>query len=614
MQILYLDTTAGNWYDERGESFRSNQPNMAFQTQDELKIIAVTGTPEAETENINPAIDWPRDTQWSGMAARIAVDNDTIHRLKGTLSAEITAGSATSVAATVTSASQALIPVAGTITLYDTEGSFESVPYASRLITGTAVVFSLADGATVANSYHAGAVMDCPQSPYCSALMNPDKSNPIAGEFSFDLVVDSRRLREEMLYTSKDRLPVKGMELLFYREDETGSVPVRAFLLSTFSIVGLLNDVNGGADLLEDDTVDRLNSLVYSVLSAGEEVQYSADGITWLSPEEATDPGTVKYFRSRNRKTKGEWSDPIPVVQGPQGKAGTITIGKVTSGDSASVENVGTPENAVLDFTLPKGDKGEKGTAATLSIGTVTTGLPGTAATVENVGDDNAAVLNFTIPRGSAFKVDATGLLADRSQYDSELEGFSYLATDNGNVYIRQDSGWSDPIPFKGDPGKDGENATITIGEVTTGNAGTEATVENVGTDSAAVLNFNIPKGDPGEPLEANFVDVTEAADGYLVIPDLTIPVSVEINGIVYAIDDGLIEHSADTFKIPVAPFLAMANLAEFSGTWRVWRAGGKQGIDGVPGQTGGTFTIQVVSELPENPDPLTLYLVTMGE
>ena len=64
--------------------------------------------------------------------------------------------------------------------------------------------------------------------------------------------------------------------------------------------------------------------------------------------------------------------------------------------------------------------------------------------------------------RGAAFKVDATGLLDDRSQYDAEAKDFSYLATDNGNVYIKQSdtSGdWSDPIPFKGDkgdPGKDG--------------------------------------------------------------------------------------------------------------------------------------------------------------
>lgn len=49
---------------------------------------------------------------------------------------------------------------------------------------------------------------------------------------------------------------------------------------------------------------------------------------------------------------------------GPQGPAGTITIGTTTAGETGSdaeVENVGTPENAILNFTIPKGDKGDQG-------------------------------------------------------------------------------------------------------------------------------------------------------------------------------------------------------------------------------------------------------------
>lgn len=39
---------------------------------------------------------------------------------------------------------------------------------------------------------------------------------------------------------------------------------------------------------------------------------------------------------------------------------------------------------------------------------------------------------------------------------------------------------------------------TITIGTVTTGAAGSSAAIANVGTPSAAILNFSIPKGDTG--------------------------------------------------------------------------------------------------------------------
>lgn len=50
--------------------------------------------------------------------------------------------------------------------------------------------------------------------------------------------------------------------------------------------------------------------------------------------------------------------------KGDSGSAGTISIGKVTTGDAGSnviIENVGTAENAILNFTIPKGDPGEKG-------------------------------------------------------------------------------------------------------------------------------------------------------------------------------------------------------------------------------------------------------------
>ena len=49
-----------------------------------------------------------------------------------------------------------------------------------------------------------------------------------------------------------------------------------------------------------------------------------------------------------------------------------------------------------------------------------------------------------------------------------------------------------------GTNGADGAAATITVGEVTTGEAGTQAQVTNEGTSSAAILNFVIPKGETG--------------------------------------------------------------------------------------------------------------------
>ena len=44
-----------------------------------------------------------------------------------------------------------------------------------------------------------------------------------------------------------------------------------------------------------------------------------------------------------------------------------------------------------------------------------------------------------------------------------------------------------------------GKAATIRIGTTTTGEAGTEASVENSGTETEAVFDFEIPRGDSGE-------------------------------------------------------------------------------------------------------------------
>lgn len=62
------------------------------------------------------------------------------------------------------------------------------------------------------------------------------------------------------------------------------------------------------------------------------------------------------------------------------------------------------------------------------------------------------------------------------------------------------DSGKFNGAPGKdGASGKDGKAATIAVGSVTTGEAGSAASVVNSGTESAAVLDFVIPQGAKGE-------------------------------------------------------------------------------------------------------------------
>lgn len=94
---------------------------------------------------------------------------------------------------------------------------------------------------------------------------------------------------------------------------------------------------------------------------------------------------------------------------GQRGETPTVGIGTVDTLDpgldaTASVTETETGVN--VNLGIPRGDKGnpgdrgDDGAAATIAVGTVTTGDPGTSASVTNSGTPSAAVLDFVIPQG----------------------------------------------------------------------------------------------------------------------------------------------------------------------------------------------------------------------
>ena len=70
------------------------------------------------------------------------------------------------------------------------------------------------------------------------------------------------------------------------------------------------------------------------------------------------------------------------------------------------------------------------------------------------------------------------------------------IASLNGELAMPEKVWMQGPPGPQGDPGA---AATVTVGTVTTGEPGTDAIVINSGTESAAVLDFTIPKGENGE-------------------------------------------------------------------------------------------------------------------
>ena len=108
---------------------------------------------------------------------------------------------------------------------------------------------------------------------------------------------------------------------------------------------------------------------------------------------------------SLNRPLYGCCSLPVAGPAGPPGEDGvspTVTVGTTTTGDpgtNASVTNSGTDTDVVLDFVIPAGEPGE---TPNLTIGTVTTGAPGSEAAASITGTAPNFVLNLTIPQGPA--------------------------------------------------------------------------------------------------------------------------------------------------------------------------------------------------------------------
>ena len=70
-------------------------------------------------------------------------------------------------------------------------------------------------------------------------------------------------------------------------------------------------------------------------------------------------------------------------------------------------------------------------------------------------------------------------------------------AADDGKVYKRTSSGW-EFVGHVGAPGADGAAATIQVAETITGEPGTNASVENIGSENVALLRFTIPRGEDG--------------------------------------------------------------------------------------------------------------------
>ena len=254
-------------------------------------------------------------------------------------------------------------------------------------------------------------------------------------------------------------------------------------------------------------------------------------------------------------------------AKGDAGTPATIKVGTVktgAAGTSVTVSNSGTDSAAVLDFVIPRGDKGEQGLQGIKGdVGPQgpqgvkgDKGEQGTGVTIKG-RYDSVSALKSAHPKGKdgdAYMVGVNLYAWSGSEWidcgniqgpqgikgesgpqgpqglkgetgpqgiqgekgERGLQGLQGVPGEKGDTGPQGDVGPQGPQGKQGATGAAGVAATIKVGTVTTGAAGTAAKVVNSGTTSAAVLDFTIPQGARGEKGEqgaGSTVDVEVATN-----------------------------------------------------------------------------------------------------
>ena len=520
MITLYLNTATKEWFDANGNSLRSDSPEVSFQTQEKFVIFAKSQTPYSNTEGVKPDT-WPVDqtlVNTPGLGALATIDSDYIRNLKGELQEDITSGAKT-IKVSFDSATIEEIPLHGKLRIFNKSGGYEIIPYESRNREDNYILFSISEDASLLNSYPKESRVDCNQAPLAYAHWNTAESSLEQGMFVFDMVIDSERLRSAFYYSDLAKLSIRGLEILFYTVNADGNQEaLSAFLLNSLTLTGTMGTL-GYEGEVPDPQRNEIAAIVGSLIGAGLDVeqrqgdngayeirtklaslsddswsdwvavgqqlqiQYSADNISWQS----TPPTDVQYMRT---STDGgaTWSAALAFGRGEQGNPGkdgvdgedgaaagfgniTVQTNTLQPTESASVQVDASGEDKAKNFTfifnIPKGAKGDK---------------------------------------GDSFSPDVVGVTADKSTYDAQVAGFSFLDTTLGLIYFKQSdtSGdWSEGMPFgKGETGDAAGFGTPTV-TINTLEAGASATasVSASGENTAKVFafTFGIPKGDKGD-------------------------------------------------------------------------------------------------------------------
>ena len=181
-----------------------------------------------------------------------------------------------------------------------------------------------------------------------------------------------------------------------------------------------------------------------------------------------------------------------------------------------------------------------------VSVGTTITGIPGTPANVTY--NPISSKFTFVIPKGDkgdkgdAFQVNAIGLKASQSLYDSMIKGFSFLAIDESKIYFKMSDtpgDWSLGSPFgKGDKGDKGNTGNSIVNTVFTSTTDPSGLAGQSGATDTYTINY--------DNLETDTFTVKNGVDGLNTVID-TLEFEVLADDVNYIVS---IDTSSGVFEV----------------------------------------------------------------
>ena len=436
---LFINTEDGEFF-ERGGMLAAYNPAISAGELVRCDVQLCSGVPSfnASGELLNP------DTSFAGTlaAGEIIVDNNFNWYDDGTLLEALTSG--TEFSALSVSSESAPRPI-GTVQLdSDTVVNFcgwEKTEGGYRLTLADAE-FNPAPF-TPAADFGAGTAIRIVEQPIIVSAQNDDTGRD-TGRFSG--LLDAANPVYESLIEGNESIPSCRLEFSIYLD---GRAVFRARHL--FDCDGAMAMTKGVAYLRSDSWREADSRYIKQTdWKAAPEYQFSEDADSWHDDQTDAD----LYYRER--RSGGEWGEAIKLKAGPPGEKGDKgdkgdtgdTGPQGPQGEKGDTGNTGPQgpqgEKGDTGDTGPQGPQGEKGDtgdtgpqgpagangadgepgpANTLTIGTVTTGEPGTLAAATITGESPNQVLNLTIPRGQQGPAGSGSGDMLASVYDSNSDG-----------------------------------------------------------------------------------------------------------------------------------------------------------------------------------------------